>query len=59
MKWGASRQVKPAGGPFLINAQEDAHEDTHVQRYLIDCLQMRGFKIEILNGQIAVTTHTY
>ena len=43
----------------ISGAQVDAQEDTHVQRYLIDCLQMRGFKIEILNGLIAATTHTY
>ena len=39
-------------------AQVNAQEDTQVQRCLIDCLQMRGFKIEILNGLIAAT-HTY
>ena len=43
----------------IEGAQVDAQEDTHVQRCLIDCLQMRGFRIEILNGLTAATTHTY
>ena len=40
------------------DTQEDKQEDTHVQQCAIDCLQMRGFRIEILNGLIAAA-HTY